>query len=83
MTLERKQLLEYQFDDIESCLVPQLVCPIDLFPMIYCLFHIQNQFEAKDQIPYTARNLRAIFYVANTRTEIFDALLRAMRAFEI
>ena len=44
------------------------------------LFQIQNQFEAKDKILCTARNLYLIYYVANPRTKVFHALLRLMHA---
>ena len=44
---------------------------------------IQNQFEANDEIPSTARNLHLIYNVTNTHTKIFHALMRAMHAFEI
>ena len=44
--------------------------------------HNDIQFKAKDVIPCAASNLHRIIYVATTRPKQFNALLRAMQAFE-
>ena len=46
-------------------------------------FHINIQFEAKDMIPWAARNLHRIIMLQLHAQNKFHALLRAMHAFEI
>ena len=45
--------------------------------------HIQIQFEARDDIPCTARNLSQICCVANTSEKPFRSFLRAIHALKI
>ena len=47
------------------------------------LVHNSNQVKAIDEIPSTTRNLHLICFAANVLTDVFHALLTAMRTFKV